>query len=74
MKIIQNSLEKYYALEAQEQDTQSGLNLKAGTNIGITAVEDALNNRVDYVITAINSGIENNTTSNINGTYLLYLP
>ena len=53
--------------------SQSGLNLKAGTNIGITAVEDALNNRVDYVITAINSGIENNTTSNINGTYLIDL-
>ena len=53
--------------------SQSGLNIKAGDNIGITAVEDALNNRVDYVITAINSGIENNTTSNINGTYLIDL-
>ena len=27
--------------------SQSGLNIKTGANIGITAVEDALNNRVD---------------------------
>lgn len=36
--------------------SQSGLNIKAGANIGITAVEDALNNRVDYIITSLGSG------------------
>lgn len=37
--------------------SQSGLNIKAGANIGITAVEDALNNRVDYVITSLGGAI-----------------
>ena len=35
-----------------EVGSQSGLNLKAGTNIGITAVNDVLNNRVEYVVDA----------------------
>lgn len=37
--------------------SQSGLNIKAGANIGITAVEDALNNRVDYIITSLGGAI-----------------
>ena len=36
--------------------SQSGLNLKAGTNIGITAVNDVLNNRVEYVVDALGGG------------------
>lgn len=37
--------------------SQSGLNLKAGANVSITAVEDALNNRVDYIITSLGGAI-----------------
>lgn len=36
--------------------SQSGLNLKAGTNIGITAVNDVINNRVEYVVDALGGG------------------
>ena len=36
--------------------SQSGVNLKAGANIGITAVNDVLNNRVEYVVDALGGG------------------
>ena len=37
--------------------SQSGVNLKAGANIGITAVNDVINNRVDYIITSLGGDI-----------------
>ena len=36
--------------------SQSGLNLKAGSNITLTAVNDVLNNRVEYVVDALGGG------------------
>ena len=48
--------------------SQSGLNLKAGTDIGITAVNDVLNNRVDYVVDALGGGGGGGTWGSITGT------
>ena len=48
--------------------SQSGLNLKAGANIGITAVEDALNNRVDYIITSLGGAIPVSSLTAATGT------
>ena len=48
--------------------SQSGVNLKAGANIGITAVEDALNNRVDYIITSLGGAIPVSSLTAATGT------
>ena len=48
--------------------SQSGLNLKAGANVSITAVEDALNNRVDYIITSLGGAIPVSSLSPATGT------
>ena len=44
------------------------LNLKAGANVSITAVEDALNNRVDYIITSLGGAIPVSSLTAATGT------